>query len=92
MNINVSFKDSTGNVVKVKVQEYDIDDSTGKIKTDSEGNPIKKGDPRDKDASIDMNANKYSTQGLVKDNKLIYDANSPNANLDFQFVEIQPTT
>ena len=90
MNINVSFKDSTGNVVEVKVQKYQLDGS-GNVLKDADGKPIKDGDPKNEKASIDMNANKYSTQSLVKNNKLIYDANSPNANLDFQFVEIQPT-
>lgn len=89
MNISVYFGNKTS-PTKVKVQKYKVDGSGNLIK-DADGKPIKDGAPVDEDASIDMNANKYSTQGLVKDNKLIYDANSPNANLDFQFVEIQPT-
>lgn len=90
MNISVYFGSKT-NPTKVKVQKYQLDGS-GNVLKDADGKPIKDGDPVDEEAKSDLNANKYSTQGLVKDNKLIYDANSPNANLNFQFVEIQPTT
>ncbi|MDY4413878.1 MAG: prepilin-type N-terminal cleavage/methylation domain-containing protein [Ruminococcus sp.] len=79
-DIQVYFGDKS-NPTKVKVQKY---------KLDAEGKPIKDGDPVDKEAKADMKANKYSTKGLVEDNPLIYDSQGPNANLNFQFVEIQP--
>lgn len=83
MNISVYFKDSSQSdgIARVKVQKY---------KLDSEGKPIKDGDPVDKEAKADMDANKYSTKELVEDNSLIYSADSPNANLNFQFIDIQP--
>ena len=89
MNISVYFGSKTS-PTKVKVQKYQLD-SSGNLIKDADGKPIKDGDPVDEEAKSDLNANKYSTKELVKNNKLIYDANSPNANLDFQFVEIQPT-
>lgn len=88
MNISVYFG-SKSNPTKVKVQKYELE-ADGTVKKDADGKPIKDGDPVDEEAKADMDANKYSTKELVEDNSLIYDANSPNANLNFQFVDIQP--
>ena len=88
MDISVYFGDKN-NPTKVKVQKYKLN-ASGEVERDDEGNPIKDGVPVDEEAKADMDANKYSTKGLVEDNSLIYSADSPNANLNFQFVDIQP--
>lgn len=86
-------KDTNGEILRDAVTNEPIKaykrDASGNIIKDASGNPITAPTVKEK-AKADMNANKYSTKELVEDNSLIYDANSPNADLNFQFVEIQP--
>jgi len=91
MNIEVYFGNKS-NPTQVKVQKYQMEADGKTPKKDAEGNLIKDGVPVNEPAYADMEANRYSTKGLIENNKLIYDADSPNENLNFQFIDIQPST
>lgn len=88
IEVKVFFGDES-NPTKVKVQKFELEADGKTVKRDAEGNPIKDGAPVDEEAMASMDANKYSTKKIVEGKSSIYDPNGPNADLNFQFIEIQ---